>query len=107
MPPRMNEAPLAEFPPLPEDPKDFAQWAQSLAELSEQRGEARGTQKGRKEGLQEGRAADVLMVLRTRGVPVPPEVERRIASCTDAELLSSWLQRAITATAADEIFLSS
>ena len=39
------------------------------------------------------------MVLRSRGVSIPAEVEARIqALCKDIVLLSAWLQRAVTLT---------
>jgi hypothetical protein len=58
-------------------------------------GEAKGEAKGKVEAI--------LEVLKTRGVAAPPEVEQRIASCSDPELLSLWLKRAVTAIRADEV----
>jgi flagellar biosynthesis/type III secretory pathway protein FliH len=83
-------------------------------ELSEQRareerreGEAKGRREGRQEGLQEGEAkgtaAAILLVLKTRGVAVPPEIEQRIAACTDPAVLSRWLERAVTAESAADV----
>src|SRR5262245_27023377 len=51
----------------------------------------------------EGRAADILLVLRTRGITVPEEIEQRIAACTDPAVLSRWLERAVTAQCAAEV----
>ncbi|MFO0578470.1 MAG: HEPN domain-containing protein [Polyangia bacterium] len=126
VPPQMAEPLLATLPPPPEDPKDFAQWASNLAELSEQRGraegetvgeqrgEARGRQLGREEGRAEGeqrgradgerrgKAEAVLLVLQARGLEVPLELERRILDCDDPAVLAAWLQRAVTATSAAE-----
>ena len=119
VPPALTEPLLQNLPPPPTEPAQFQQWAQSLAELSEQRGEEKGRHEGQRIGEEKGRqegqrigeqtgemrrgAADILMVLRTRGLPVPPEVERHIASCTDSAELSRWLQRAVTATTAAEV----
>jgi predicted nucleotidyltransferase/HEPN domain-containing protein len=115
VPPRIEEPLLANLPAPPTEPAEFQQWAQSLVELSEQRGEERGEAKGREEGQRVGEekgrrdgemqrgAADILRVLRIRGLPVPAEVERRIATCTDPELLSRWLERAVIATDAAEV----
>ena len=50
-PPQFQEPLLSNLPPHPEDPKDFAQWAQNLAELSDQR-----AQTERQEGVREGEA---------------------------------------------------
>ncbi|MFO0576141.1 MAG: HEPN domain-containing protein [Polyangia bacterium] len=113
VPPQMEEPPLSTLPPLPEDPKDFAQWARNLAELAEQRAQAE-RQQGKAEGIREGeaigraagtlqaQAESVLMVLRTRGFVVLPELEQRIRTCADPELLARWLQRAVTAPSAAE-----
>ena len=90
-PPQFQEPLLSNLPPPPEDPKDFAQWAQNLAELSEQKGELRGE------------ANALLMILRARGVAIPSEVEARIRTCTDPELLACWIQRASTGSHLTEI----
>jgi hypothetical protein len=58
---------------------------------------------GRREGEAKGRAADILLVLKTRGVAVPEEIEQRIAACTDPAALSRWLERAVTAESAAEV----
>lgn len=97
VPPQMEEPPLRTLPPLPDDPKDFAQWARNLAELSEQRAQAE-----RQQGAQRAQAEAVLVVLRTRGLVVPAELEQRIRACTDPDELARWLQRAVTAPSAEE-----
>ncbi|MFE4591827.1 RpnC/YadD family protein [Streptomyces laurentii] len=63
-----------------------------------------GRIEGRAEGRTEGRAEDVLTVLDARGIPVPDSVRERITSCTDLDQLSRWLRRAITVSAAEDIF---
>jgi predicted nucleotidyltransferase/HEPN domain-containing protein len=106
VPPKLGEALLSNLPPPPSEAKDFEQWAQSLMELSEQRAREernQGLQEGRQEGRQEGTAAAILLVLKTRGVAVPPEIEQRIAACSDPAVLSRWLERAVTAQSAAEI----
>ncbi|MFO0577449.1 MAG: HEPN domain-containing protein [Polyangia bacterium] len=108
--PQMEEPPLSTLPPLPEDPKDFAQWGKNLAELGRQQGKAegevigeqRGRAEGEKRGTQQAQAEAVLLVLRTRGLSVPPELEQRIRGCADLDVLARWLQRAVTATSAAE-----
>ena len=98
-PPQFQEPLLSNLPPHPEDPKDFAQWAQNLAELSEQRAQTErqeGRTEGKAEGVREGVANALLMILRARGVAIPSEVEARIRTCTDPELLACWIQRAAT-----------
>jgi HEPN domain-containing protein len=110
VPPKLGEALLSNLPPPPTEAKDFEQWAQGLMELSAQRAREErreGRQEGLQEGLQEGEAkrgaADILMVLTTRGIPVPAEVEQQIAGCSDPALLSLWLKRAVTAIRAEEV----
>jgi hypothetical protein len=82
VPQELGEALLSNLPPPPSEAKDFAQWAQSLVELSEQRAREernQGLQEGRREGEAKRAAADILLVLKTRGVAVPEEIEQRIA----------------------------
>ena len=55
-------------------------------------------------GRAESRAADVLDVLDARGLSVTNEQRERILSCSDLELLKTWLRRAATAAATDELF---
>jgi hypothetical protein len=89
---------LSNLPAPPTDPAGFTSWAQGLVELSEQR-----AREERREGARERGAADILMLLTTRGVPVPAEVEQQIAGCSDPALLSLWLKRAVTANRAEEV----
>jgi predicted nucleotidyltransferase/HEPN domain-containing protein len=103
VPPKLEEPLLSHLPAPPEEPGAFAQWAQTLVELSEQRGEAKGRQEGEIKGEAKGRAADILLVLKTRGIDVPAEIERRILACSEPALLSLWLTRAITAESAAEV----
>ncbi|MFO0579772.1 MAG: HEPN domain-containing protein [Polyangia bacterium] len=106
VPPQMDEQPLSTLPPLPEDPKDFAQWAKNLAELSEQRAQAerqQGEQRGRAEGKTDTLRENILLVLRARGVAVPPELEQSIRACSDAATLAAWLERAAIVGRADQV----
>jgi predicted nucleotidyltransferase/HEPN domain-containing protein len=117
-PPKLGEELLGNLPAPPSEAKDFARWAQGLVELSAQRareernqglreGMQEGMQEGLREGLREGEAkgtaAAILLVLRTRGIAVPEEIEQRIAACTDPAVLSRWLERAVTAQSAAEV----
>jgi uncharacterized protein len=105
-PPKLGEALLSMLPPPPAEPAAFAQWAQGLVEVSAQREREslqEGLREGEAKGLREGRAADILMVLTTRGIVVPQEVEQQIAGCSDPALLSLWLKRAVTASSAGEV----
>jgi hypothetical protein len=104
--PQMSEPVLANLSPPPTDPQEFSQWAQNLAELSEQRSEVRwqqGLTEGEVRGRAVGRADALLLVLRSRGVEVSPELEQRILACSDPALLAAWLQRVATVTSAAEL----
>jgi hypothetical protein len=102
VPTKLGEALLSNLPPPPSEAKDFEQWAQGLMELSAQRAREERNQ-GLQEGEAKGTAAAILLVLKTRGVAVPPEIGQRIAACTDPAVLSRWLERAVTAQSAAEI----
>ena len=121
-PPTLGEPILQDLPAPPTDPQEFGKWAQSLSEVAEQRAELRW-QQGRTEGIQEGEERGlakglqegegkglrdgILMVLRSRGVPIPADVEARILACKDVAVLSAWLQRAVTLSDAAELMQAS
>ena len=106
IPPSLGEPVLQNLPAPPTDPQEFGKWAQSLSELAEQRAELRW-QQGKDEGIQigelRGEAKALLMVLRSRGLDIPVEVEKRIKECSDAAVLASWLSRAATVCEAEEL----
>ncbi|MEU7425894.1 hypothetical protein [Streptomyces sp. NPDC040750] len=60
-------------------------------------GEARGEAKGE--------AKAVLRVLRARGVEVSESVRERVMACLDLEVLEAWLDRSLTVTRAEELFV--
>jgi len=76
------------------------------------KGKEKGLSEGRRMGLSEGRrlgeskglAKAVLDVLAVRSLPIPPSLRRRVSSCRDEQRLRRWLERAITATSAAELF---
>jgi predicted nucleotidyltransferase/HEPN domain-containing protein len=126
IPPTLSEPLLQDLPAPPTDPQAFGKWAQSLSEVAEQRAELRwqqglraGEEKGRAEGIQEGEARGraeglqegegkglrdgILMVLRSRGIAIPADVEARILACNDVTVLGSWLSRAVTLSDAAEL----
>jgi hypothetical protein len=61
--------------------------------------------RGKAEGLAEGKAEGVLRVLEARGVSVTEEQRQRILGCRDLEQLDRWLVRAVTASAAADVFI--
>ena len=60
--------------------------------------------KSLRRSFSEGRAGAVLRVLARRNVAVSDEQRERISACTDLETLDRWLDRAVTAASADELF---
>jgi hypothetical protein len=67
-------------------------------------GREEGRQEGRQEGRAQGEAAAVLRVLAKRGIAVDDKSRERIESCTDLDLLGTWLDRSLTAEQVDELF---
>ncbi len=70
--------------------------AMTLAERLRAEGHARGEAKGK--------ADAVLVLLRGRGLHVPPDAEQRIQACADPEVLDRWLVRAASASDPSELF---
>jgi len=60
--------------------------------------------KSLRRSFSEGRAGAVLRVLARRNVAVSDEQREQISACTDLETLDRWLDRAVTAASADELF---
>ncbi len=56
------------------------------------------------EGKAEGKAEAVLTVLSTRGLPIDSEARSRILACKDEESLQRWLERAVSAKDANDLF---
>ncbi|MDX3574893.1 hypothetical protein PV648_37525 [Streptomyces sp. ID05-47C] len=65
-------------------------------------------EEGRKEGREAGRvevfADAVLRILRVRGIDVPDAVRARVEACRDVDQLIRWLERAVHAARADDLF---
>ncbi|GAA3526819.1 hypothetical protein GCM10022419_001920 [Nonomuraea rosea] len=55
-------------------------------------------------GEARGEAKAVLILLDNRGIPVSREAEERILTCTDQELLASWIVKAAAAESVEELF---
>ncbi|MER6994682.1 hypothetical protein [Streptomyces sp. NPDC000410] len=58
----------------------------------------------RDEGRVQRGAEDVLLVLEQRGMDISDEIRERVTGCDDPEILRQWLTRAVTVSAAEEIF---
>ncbi|MBC7300483.1 MAG: hypothetical protein H5T78_05965 [Nocardia sp.] len=77
-------------------------WRKHMAtDLSFFRSES--AQKLRAQGRAEGRAEDVLVVLRHRGVAVTEDAAERIRACHDEEQLAAWLRRSLDVSSVDEL----
>ena len=63
-----------------------------------------GKTEGKTEGKAEGKAEALLRVLDRRGLFASAAQRRRVLGCSDLQQLDVWLDRAITATSADEVF---
>ncbi|AEM82002.1 hypothetical protein [Streptomyces violaceusniger] len=53
----------------------------------------------------ESRAEDTLRILGQRRLEVTAETRKRIESCKDMDVLGTWLDRAVTASSAEELFV--
>jgi hypothetical protein len=67
-------------------------------------GQEEGRQEGRQEGRAAGKAEQLLRLMERRGFSLTEETRQRVTTCTDMPLLDLWFDRAIDATALDEIF---
>ncbi|NEA39986.1 hypothetical protein G3I76_24415 [Streptomyces sp. SID11233] len=52
-----------------------------------------------------GQLLALLQVLRVRGFDVSNKLEALMESCDNAELLRIWIERAVTATTLDDVFV--
>ncbi|MFL1382145.1 hypothetical protein, partial [Nocardiopsis protaetiae] len=59
---------------------------------------------GREEGREEAAANSVLRILNKRGLTVSDDVRARIESCDDLDTLYSWVDKAIDADRAEDLF---
>ncbi|MDT3724807.1 hypothetical protein ROS62_07855 [Streptomyces sp. DSM 41972] len=55
-------------------------------------------------GKAESRAESILRVLEVQGVPVSDEVRERITTCTDLDTLTTWFDRCLTVSKAEDLF---
>ncbi|CAM5307436.1 MULTISPECIES: hypothetical protein [Streptomyces] len=62
--------------------------------------------RGRIEGGADSARESLLIVLGSRGFNLPRDVRERVAECQDPELLRHWLARAVTASRAEDVFVS-
>jgi hypothetical protein len=67
-------------------------------------GEAQGEVRGEARGEARTRAADILRVLKSRGLRPARAQRELIESCTDLGKLDAWFERSLTAITIDEVF---
>jgi hypothetical protein len=65
---------------------------------------AEGHQKGLAEGLAEGLADALLRIVTARGLRLNAKQKQRVQQCTDPGALQDWIDRAVTAASAADIF---
>ncbi|MFF5260976.1 hypothetical protein ACFY4C_18715 [Actinomadura viridis] len=65
---------------------------------------SQGKAEGKLEGEARGEAKALLRVLKARGIEVEDETAERIRNCTDTAQLETWIERAVTADNAHELF---
>lgn len=63
-----------------------------------------GLAEGKAEGVAEGEAKGILSVLEVRGIAVSDGVRERITTCTDLDLVDTWLERSRTVERAEDLF---
>ena len=81
-------------------PKQVEEVMNAAQELI-QEGLDRGLVAGRVETLR----AAIAVVLSARSMPLSEQGRARVAACADAELLNTWLRRAVTAQSEDDVFV--
>ncbi|THV40682.1 hypothetical protein FAB82_15615 [Glycomyces buryatensis] len=67
---------------------------------------AEGLAEGREEGREEGRAETLISLLALRGVALTSDQRQQVLECRDEQIFLEWLQRAMTATNAADVFES-
>jgi hypothetical protein len=59
---------------------------------------------GRAQGRAQGEVKALLLMLEARGLDVPEDVRRRVEGCTDLQQIERWIQRAVSAETAEDLF---
>jgi predicted transposase/invertase (TIGR01784 family) len=77
--------------------------ARGALSLARREGKAEGKAEGEARGKAQGRADAIVVVMRARGLPLPPEDEARIRACQDLDQLDRWVERAASATSRDDL----
>ncbi|GAA2052956.1 hypothetical protein GCM10009839_70820 [Catenulispora yoronensis] len=83
---------------------DSSFYRSSFSRMLRDEGRAEGVAEGRAEGVAEGLITAINQILDRREIRVSQEQRALYSVCSDADQLNTWLDRAITATTAAEIF---
>jgi flagellar biosynthesis/type III secretory pathway protein FliH len=92
----LRDAARKSFEMLPQGQQFFSE--------TQRRSFAQGEAKGEAKGMAEGEARSIVRVLERRGLSVSPEQRERILACADIATLDRWLNAAVTAASAEELF---
>jgi predicted transposase/invertase (TIGR01784 family) len=85
--------------------KELGPAAEAVMMTTAERWMKEGEARGRAEGKAEGRAESIFAVLRARRLDVAADVRSRVLACRDVAILDRWLEAAVTAASADDIFV--
>ncbi len=78
--------------------------ARGALAIERQEGRAEGRAEGRTEGRAEGKRDALQLLLAHRGIVLLEDDRARIAACVDGAQLDRWIQRALSASTAAEVF---
>ncbi|MFG3262447.1 MULTISPECIES: hypothetical protein [Streptomyces] len=79
-------------------------WRHPLAEEVREEGREEGRKEAREAGRVEIFAETTLRILRVRDIDIPDDVRARVEACRDLDQLIRWLERAVHADRADDLF---
>lgn len=83
--------------------REIVNMAESIIQISEQRGEQRGHQQGKAEGIVEGKREAVLQLLRLQFQDVPESIAQRIAAIDSVSALDALLEKSLKAKRLEDI----
>ncbi len=104
----LGEAVRKAFAMIPEGYQYQSKFGNKRYAEGKAEGEASGLTKGKAEGeasgLAKGERRALFKILERRGITLSAIEQERVLSCQDLELLEIWLDRALTASSAEELF---
>ena len=82
------------------------EWKSDFIEGFVQEGLQQGLQEGLQQGQVKAKAEVVLKIIDARGIDMTAEQREQVSSCTDIAQLDEWLDSALAAATAADIFKS-